>query len=543
MWKRNILIEQINKKELEKLDVIDLRQLRTRFINIYDKYFIKYNLQKAAGMARVEFMAKYNLLRKELNDRGIESSPHQPIDQELGRTLFKSVMYGLDISMLNDMLVIPDYVSISGDFISSPTKAGKIKVVIKNKEENRSEKFEGVIGQLIKNQTRKEPVFVYEPHGPDRSYIPVFDLILKAHDEIEKVNVAKEEDIRKLSAPQWVEYNTETEKIRENQKLPIASKPHEFKAAKFTHPNGHPRCLICGDDEPVGKVCNMTGTWYEKHEYDDEEAWKEERKALRASGKLKKSFTIKKPEETDDTIRIPVGDDCEVTATITIDESQGIKALYCGKVKKIRTYLFDKKKKSWTMASARAWIKEHKAKTEKALGEGQGVGGERQGIGGAGLCVCPECGYEQKHERGVACADIECPECGTPMKGKVGKDTIFKIMKVDKKEQIIGGIVYESDEIDTQGDYTDAKEIEKAMYLFMEKYATDTKRARINHKGKRYHFPILECFQPEEDTIKGDKPLKKGSWWLMMKVTNKDIWNKIESGELEAFSMGGTAKG
>lgn len=422
MWKRNILIEQINKKELEKLDIVDLRQLRTRFINIYDKYFIKYNMQKAAGMARVEFMAKYNLLRKELNDRGVEPSPHQQIDQELGRMLFKSVMYGLDISMLNDMLVIPDYVSISGDFISSPTKAGKIKIIIKNKEENRNEKFEGVIEQLIKNQTRKELVFAYDPRGPDSSYIPIFDLILKTHDEIKKVNIEKK--------------------------------------------------------EPEKKV------------------------------KEKKAFPIKKPEETENTIRIPVGPDCEVTATITIDKGQGISALYCGKVKKIRTFIFDKKKKAWTMASARAWVKENKAKAEKSI--------------------------DKKLE--------EVRLAGDFTKG-VEKDTIFKIMKIDKKEQIIGGIVYEPDEVDTQGDYADAKEIEKAMYRFMEKYATDTKRARINHEGKRYHFPILECFQPEEDTIKGDKPLKKGSWWLMMKVTNKDIWNKIESGELEAFSMGGTAKG
>jgi hypothetical protein len=77
----------------------------------------------------------------------------------------------------------------------------------------------------------------------------------------------------------------------------------------------------------------------------------------------------------------------------------------------------------------------------------------------------------------------------------------------------------------------------------MEKYATDTKRIRINHMGKRYFFPILESFQPEVDTIKGDKPLKKGSWWLMLKVTNKAIWDKIVSGELAGFSMGGSAKG
>lgn len=66
----------------------------------------------------------------------------------------------------------------------------------------------------------------------------------------------------------------------------------------------------------------------------------------------------RKPEETEETIRIPTGDACQVTATINISVSQGIKALYCGKEKKIRTYLFNKAK-GWTMEKAKAWVKEH----------------------------------------------------------------------------------------------------------------------------------------------------------------------------------------
>ena len=66
-----------------------------------------------------------------------------------------------------------------------------------------------------------------------------------------------------------------------------------------------------------------------------------------------------KPEESETTIRIPTGVSCEVTATISISKERGISALYCGKVKKIRTYLF-LKSKGWTMASAKRWVAEHK---------------------------------------------------------------------------------------------------------------------------------------------------------------------------------------
>jgi hypothetical protein len=72
---------------------------------------------------------------------------------------------------------------------------------------------------------------------------------------------------------------------------------------------------------------------------------------------LKEKEIITKPEETKDYIHIPVRE-CEITATIDISKDEGIKALYCGKVKKIATYLF-LKSKGWTMAKAKKWVEEH----------------------------------------------------------------------------------------------------------------------------------------------------------------------------------------
>ena len=70
---------------------------------------------------------------------------------------------------------------------------------------------------------------------------------------------------------------------------------------------------------------------------------------------------ITKPEETDDWVRIPMAE-CAVTATIDISKKEGIKALYCGKEKQVRTYMFDKREPyNWTMARAKKWVEEHKA--------------------------------------------------------------------------------------------------------------------------------------------------------------------------------------
>lgn len=65
----------------------------------------------------------------------------------------------------------------------------------------------------------------------------------------------KRDSSKSLSAAQQSELDAETAQIQVNSDQPGAQKPHPFKPAKWTHPNGHPRCLTCGDEEPVGGEC------------------------------------------------------------------------------------------------------------------------------------------------------------------------------------------------------------------------------------------------------------------------------------------------
>ena len=535
-------IENITDKGLKDLLDEQLSHLRSRFINIFNRYFEGSDVQKAVDIDRRVLLTKYMILRSEMNSRGIKFFRATPIDREVYNRIFKASLWKLDVPALGDMVAIPNYVSICGEFIKSPVATEKIDIVIRTAKEHRNEMFEAKIGELVKEQTNKEPNFIYEPKGPDKSYIPLFDLVLKSHEKTRKMKVTKKK------FPEEGE-PFDIKKPYPNEHACRLREPDEFKEK----PWGRTERVSDGKRYSIitGRLKGETTGTEQAYRY-PKDTWTEAQARAHCKDhdgilfepaeEVKKKDIIKKPEETETTIRIPVSPECEVTATITIDRGQGITALYCGKIKKIRTYQFDKKKKAWTMASAKAWVKEHKEKTEKALGEGMGVGGDRQGVGGAELCICPKCGYEEEHERGEPCNKIKCPECGMPMIGKAQKEAIFKIVKVEKKKQIVGGIVYEPDEVDTQGDYTDIAEIEKAMHRFMEKYATNTNRIRINHKGKKYFFPVLECFQPESDTVKGDQPLKKGSWWIQIKILNKEIWKQIEDGTLTGFSMGGRAK-
>jgi len=54
---------------------------------------------------------------------------------------------------------------------------------------------------------------------------------------------------------------------------------------------------------------------------------------------------------------------------------------------------------------------------ERVLAElGKGTG--REYAGGTDVCVCPECGYEELHSRGISCNQKTCPECDIPLTGK-----------------------------------------------------------------------------------------------------------------------------
>ena len=246
---------------------------------------------------------------------------------------------------------------------------------------------------------------------------------------------------------------------------------------------------------------------------------------LRPKG-ITKVVNISKPETTEKYHRIPVNETCKITATIDISEKKGIKALYCGDISKIATYLFDVKK--WTMAKAKKWVKDQKVKKAEKFN-----------------CECIECGYKMTSE--AHCDDLECPKCGGQMRRaerpgpgkKVTKETEkpVKIFKMDKAKQIIGVVVYAPDEKDTQGDTASEEEVEKAAH----KFNIGDRVFKIMHKGKEIDVDLLESYLMPADVKIGKEKIKKGSWFAVCKINDKDVWKKVESGELTGISMGGVA--
>ena len=108
------------------------------------------------------------------------------------------------------------------------------------------------------------------------------------------------------------------------------------------------------------------------------------------------------------------------------------------------------------------------------------------------------------------------------------------------EERIVGGIVYAPDEVDGQGDYTDAMEIWKALKTHMIQHRG---KICIMHDDVSRNVPIVECFQADEDTAKGGETIPAGAWYLAVHVPDnmEPLWKAIKAGEITGFSMAGSA--
>lgn len=129
----------------------------------------------------------------------------------------------------------------------------------------------------------------------------------------------------------------------------------------------------------------------------------------------------------------------------------------------------------------------------------------------------------------------------TILKGVRNIDFTFPIIKADEK-RLIYSVVYEpydGTNADTHGDFATAEEIEKAAHSFF-------KQAKVNieHETavRSNQVEVVESYvAPENFTVNGSI-IKKGSWVVVMKIHDDNIWKSIKNGELNAYSMEGTGE-
>ena len=128
------------------------------------------------------------------------------------------------------------------------------------------------------------------------------------------------------------------------------------------------------------------------------------------------------------------------------------------------------------------------------------------------------------------------------------------ILKADSEKQIVYGVVLDPYVIDGQQDWTSPKAIEDTAHEWL----ATSRIIGFDHKEKADAYPVESSIIPYpsnedyQNAIQnkphkayrmpfGDDVVHSGSWVLGTKVADS-IWDKVKSGELNAYSIGGYGK-
>ena len=123
--------------------------------------------------------------------------------------------------------------------------------------------------------------------------------------------------------------------------------------------------------------------------------------------------------------------------------------------------------------------------------------------------------------------------------GEAAFTTRGLIVKTDKEKHYVTGIVYEPMVEDAHGNFMTEEEIQKAAYG----YAKSGYQCDLQHEFEPMEGAcVVESWIEKSDCTIGDSDIKKGTWLMTVEITDPDIWDKVEKGELTGFSMGGVGK-
>lgn len=122
--------------------------------------------------------------------------------------------------------------------------------------------------------------------------------------------------------------------------------------------------------------------------------------------------------------------------------------------------------------------------------------------------------------------------------GDVPELVTVPIVKTVDEKRMVYGIVYAPDDIDTQGEYAVASEIEDSAHRFM-------RGLHLHNVDKQHSYNPEEAYVAESWIVRKGDPIfpkeKEGSWAVGIKVEGEDLWGDVKKGEVKALSMAGTA--
>ena len=120
--------------------------------------------------------------------------------------------------------------------------------------------------------------------------------------------------------------------------------------------------------------------------------------------------------------------------------------------------------------------------------------------------------------------------------GTASFSSFGRILKADADSHFVTGIVYEPMVEDTQGNYMTEEEITKAAHWF----AKNGNNVDIQHCFQKCEgADVVESYVAKCDMEIEGQSIRKGTWLMTMEITDSDVWNAIQKGDITGFSMGG----
>lgn len=123
--------------------------------------------------------------------------------------------------------------------------------------------------------------------------------------------------------------------------------------------------------------------------------------------------------------------------------------------------------------------------------------------------------------------------------GQAQFSTLGKILKVDETTHYVTGIVYEPLVEDAHGNFMTEEEIRKAAHWF----AKNGDKVDLQHSFEAVEgVAVVETYVAPCDMEIGGETVIKGSWIMTAEITNTEVWEKVQKGEVTGLSMGGVGK-
>lgn len=116
------------------------------------------------------------------------------------------------------------------------------------------------------------------------------------------------------------------------------------------------------------------------------------------------------------------------------------------------------------------------------------------------------------------------------------KDEDTFVLKADEEHQVVYGVVYAPNRVDTDWEAMTAEEIQKMAWNFLESGREEN--IDLAHSLEKSGCVVVESFIARED----DPDFPEGAWVLGTRCPD-DVWEKVKAGELNGYSFyGGVSK-